>query len=216
MSDSLYRTDATTLSEDELPILDVMFGSSVTCPMLRKSRFASQFNSRSHSLDDAALGATLSRMRRSGLIQLTGFRFRGHRRLAITPKGGETWTAERCPVWDRYCTERYPAVIRGRTIMSVSAVSGLIRDDFLWLWPPVPARCERAAIRDIGLIDWHPFRILHVGLSAFQTPAAEDLSYQANRRWDAYLLQHVQYVEQHRTWWRCVRELQKFLPSAEE
>lgn len=198
-----FRTHSTSLSDGELLILDVMFANHVTAPMLRHCNFEPQFYAESHSLDDNALYKALRRLRRDGVITPTDESFRGHRYIKITALGGELWSQERCPIWERYCLEYYRNTSRGRTRMTVCAVSPAIRDDFLRVWPYYPARRRVAIIRDFGLVHWHPCDELHVGLASYDERDAE---------WEyTSWLEHVRRIDRERTWWRGVDELQLFL-----
>jgi hypothetical protein len=205
----LFRTHSTDLTDDELLILDVMFVSGVTYPMLRACNFVPQFNARPHGLDDVTLKSTLISFRRRGITDVSDQRFRGHRYASITRKGGELWAAERQPDWDRYCTESYPAFIRGRTVMSVKCTSSWVRDDFIRLWPEYPARTKTATINDIGLVHWRDFGKLHIGLASYAEPTewTPEEYYEWLPKHQAYSEQ----VEQQRSWWRTVNELQKFV-----
>lgn len=209
MPNKKYRTRDTSLTDDELLILDVMFSGGVTAPMLRRSYFVAQWNAEPHTLDDGALQETLDRLLCNGIIAQTHHQCRGYHYLRMTQVGGEVWSAERCPIWERYCTERYKTTSRGRTLMSVTAVSAEIRDDFLQLWPEYPARRRSKSIRDFGLIEWRPFDAIHIGLATYDEPkewACDD--------YEQYLKQHQKYmqrIDSGRTWWRTVGELQRFV-----
>jgi len=205
----LYRSLSSNLTDDELLILDVMFSYSVTYPMLRACNFVPQFNSQSHTLTDDQLKSTLRRMVADGIVEPQEHRFRNHRYVSITAHGGELWASERCPIWDRYCTESYPAFIRGRTIMSVKCVSSFVRDDFLRLWPEYPARTKTATVRDNGLIHWRDFGTLHVGLASYTEPT--EWTPDEYNDWLPKLLAYMERVETERSWWRSVDELQKFV-----
>jgi hypothetical protein len=203
----LYRTHHTALSDCDLLILDVMFDRSVTYRMLTQANFEPTFNAPSHSLSDDDLKAAIQEMLRDNIVEPSKNRFGDF--LSMTSHGGALWSSERCPVWDRYCTESYPAVIQGRTIMSVKAVSAGVRDDFLRLWPEYPARCRTARIRDTGLIGWHPFGHIHVGLASYDEP--REWSCDEHDDWLKQHRAHVERVETERSWWRTVGELQKFV-----
>ena len=204
----LYRSHSTDLTGDELLILDVMFSGGVTYPMLRTCNFAPQFNARPHALSDDDLKTTLLSFWRRGITEVSDARHFGHRYASITSYGGELWAAERCPDWDRYCTESYPAFIRGRTIMSVKCATSWVRDDFLRLWPEYSTRIKTATINDIGLIPWHGFGKLHVGLASYAEPT--QWTPEQYNEWLPRHQAHIEQVENERSWWRSVNELQKF------
>lgn len=176
--------------------------------MLRTCNFVPQFNTQTHSLDDETLKAKLNKLKGRGITRGEDHKFRGHRYLSITPKGGELWAAERQRRWDRYCTETYSETRVGRTIMCVTCTTSWVRDDFVRLQPEYPARTRSATIDDLGLIHWRDFGTLYIGLASYVRP----------REWtpeefDERLPKHlapIQRVEKERSWWRTVNELQKF------
>ena len=208
MATNLFRSNSTSLSDNELLILDVIFDGGATPSMLRQQHFVEQWSAPSHSLSDDELKSTLRRLLKSDVLES-----RSHssgRYVAMTPAGGKLWSAERCPVWNRYCTDRYPAVIRDRVIMSVTAVAASVRDDFLRLWPENRARLKRVTIRDPGMIAWHPFPNVHVGLASY-ADQPDSMSPDEYHLWVDKHRAHIERVESERTWWRTVRELQKFV-----
>lgn len=207
----LFRTHLTDLTDDELLIVDVMFECDVTYPMLRKCNMGPHFNAQPHTLDDEALKSTLVDFRRRGITDNCDGMFHGQQYISITPKGGELWAAERQPKWERYCTESYPATIRGRTIMSVKCTTCSVRDDFLRLWPEYPARTRKATINDIGLVHWRGFGKLFVGLASYSQPRRWSLD--EFNEWLPRHLAYIELVENERSWWRTVGELQKFVKA---
>jgi len=204
-----FRTHSTNLTDDELLILDVMFADSVTFPMLRSCNFVLQFNAQPHSLSDDELKSTLIGFWRRGITEVNDLRLRGHRYVTITPMGGRLWEAERQPIWQRYCYDSYPAVIRGRTIMSVKCTTAWVRDDFIRLCPEYPARTKTATINDNGLVHWQGFGKLHVGLASYAEPT--EMTPEEFFQWLPRHRAYIELVEQERSWWRTVGELQKFL-----
>lgn len=207
MPSDLYRTSKTSLTDDELLILDVIFDGGAKPSMLRQRNFVEQWNSQSHSLTDDQLKSTIKQWLNDGVLEAHP-NDRG-RYVAMTPAGGELWASERRPIWERYCTERYPATIRGRVIMSVTAVASTVRDDFLQLWPQNRPRIRRANIRDPGLIDWHRFDEIHVGLASYDNQP-DSMSLAKFNLWLVHHQEWIARVESERTWWRSVGELQKF------
>jgi hypothetical protein len=205
----LFRTYSTDLTDDELLILDVMFECSVTYPMLRTCNFGPMFNAQPHTLDDEALKSTLIDLRQRGVTDIEDNLCRGHHYISITPKGGELWAAERQPKWERYCTDSYPAYIRGRTIMSVKCTTCSVRDDFIRLRPEYPARTKKATINDIGLVHWRNFGELYIGLASYTQPSKWTVD--EFNEWIPKHMAHIELVEKERSWWRTVRELQKFV-----
>jgi hypothetical protein len=125
--------------------------------------------------------------------------FRDETVFGMTAAGGSVWSQERCPIWKRYCTDRYATTLRNRTMMAVVAVSAQVRDEFLASWALNPARLRTAAISDHGLIKWHPFGQVFVGIATY----------------DELETNHYE-VEYERGWWRTVPELQRFVARTGE
>jgi hypothetical protein len=202
MSSLPFRTRTTSLSDGELILLDVLFDSGSTYRLLRRSRWHGQFNlSYDHGFDDAELRHRLRSLCDQGILEWE----RSHNQYCfrMTPLGGDLWSQERCPVWNRYCCERYREDSRGRTHMLVLAASPEIRDDFLNIWPMSPARRRTATFEDSGLIYWRPFAKIYAGVAFY-------LEDDDRRR---RLHEHWKDIEPRRTWWRFVKELQRFVPS---
>jgi hypothetical protein len=159
MGKVLFRTNATDLSDDELRLLDVQFDAAVPLRCLRSGRFEETWNQPSHDLDDAALDTTIRRMCDRGVLeteQLFDETF-----VLLTNRGGELWSDERCPVWDRYATERYNETKSGRYYATVVAASESTCEDFVDLgippWDMSNARVRMFAIRRHNLIYWRAF-----------------------------------------------------------
>lgn len=210
MRDRPYRTGTTWLTDDQLVLLDVLFNGGTSLPFLDRDVFVEQWNlGYTHNLDDGQLECNIRWLCEHGVLEP----FRGEHSTCfrMTRDGGELWSRERCPVWERYCTERYKTTSRGRGQMTVLAVSAEVRDHFLALWPEYPARRKTAVIADRPLIGWHPFAQVYVGVATYEeryewTPA-EYLVWAEQHRL------HRATLERERSWWRVVPELQRFVPS---
>lgn len=209
MQTKYFRTHLTSLTDDELSLLDVMFDCSVTPPMLRQCNFIPQFNVAPHSLDDSSVKSVLRRFVREKVIKPLEFTRHGHRYITMTEYGASLWTKERCPIWERYCMDREGSTIRGKIFTSVRAVSPAIRDDWLRIAVRDSIRVRRATIRDNGLIPWRSFGSLHVGLVA--SLSSDEIHATELERWIQDFTEHSSLVERERTWWRSVKELQKFM-----
>jgi hypothetical protein len=213
MRDRPYRTGTTWLTDDQLVLLDVLFDVSASLHLLRRENFLEQWNlGYDHGLDDAALECNIRWLCEHGALEPQ--RDGDHTWFQMTGGGGELWSKERCPVWERYCTERYTTTSRGRTQMSVMAVSPEVRDHFLALWPEYPARRKTTVISDCPLIAWHPFPRVYVGVATYEerhqwTPAEYVV-------WAEQHHLHWAMLERERSWWRCVPELQRFAPRPAE
>ncbi len=208
MAKKLFRTFATSLTDDELTLLDVMFNSTAVPSMLRQCNIYAKFLVKPHSLDNSALSETVQRFLREDILKQLDTTFRGQRYFAITEYGAALWSSERCPVWERYYVAREFAEVGDQTLVSVRAVSPEIRDEYLQIAHPNPTRFKRATIRDNGLLNWKSFACLHVGLISYLEPKwnpTGDLAPWIQNR-NAELAR----VERQRTWWRDIGELQKF------
>lgn len=205
-----FRTHSTWLSDDDLILLDVVFDRPASFRFLRRKKFHAQFNlGYLHNYNDDELRRRLLELCRRGILQAKISDSRTS--FQITAAGGELWSQERCPVWERFCTERYKETINGRTLMSVVVVSPEIRDDFLRIWPLAEARCRVTTITDYGLVPWHPFPALHVGCATYveqrQWSSEESAVYHEVFR------EHQARLRRERSWWRSVPELQRFTPN---
>jgi hypothetical protein len=209
MQNRSYRSGKTWLTDDQLVLLDVLFDAGTSFRLLRRENFLEQWNlGYAHALDDASLECNIRWLCEHGVVEreCDGSRTWFH----MTRDGGELWSQERCPVWERYCIERYKTISRGRTLMSVMAVSPKVRDDFLALWPQYPARRRSAVVADHPLIGWHPFPRIYVGVATYKEP--HEWTPAEYAVWAEQHLQHWAMLERERTWWRCVPELQRFVP----
>jgi hypothetical protein len=207
-----FRTNRTWLTDDQLILLDVLFDVAVSFKRLRAEDFGERWNVRySHQLDDAQLQCALRWLCEHGVLEIErdadGTAF--HR---MTAAGGALWSEERCPVWERYCTERYKTTSRGRTLMTVTAVSAEVRDHFLSLWSPNHGRRRAVTISDGGLIRWHSFGQLFVGVTTYEGKNPWEATWETPQEFAAWRERQAK-IECERTWWRCVSELQRFVPN---
>lgn len=200
-----FRTGTTSLTDDELVLLDVLFGTWA-CPakLLRRRSFLPQWNfGYSHDLDDRQLRATLTELWNRGLLRPELDEKDVY--FAMTPTGGELWSQERLPVWERYYDTRFRSTQGGRTMMSVLAVSGEVRDRFLELCPIESAKRRRRQSRDVQILSWRSFPSIHLGVASYpetdESPATRE-----------YWVR----IERERIGWRNVKELQRFLPGSSQ
>ncbi|HEY7157847.1 MAG TPA: hypothetical protein VH575_28070 [Gemmataceae bacterium] len=205
-----FRTNKTWLSDDQLILLDVLFDRGTFLRLLRRESFCEQWNlGYSHNLSDDYLQCHLHWLCEHGVLEAE--RDGNQTVFHMTAIGGELWSQERCPVWERYCIEQYRMTSRGRTLMSVMAVSPQVRDNFLALWPLYPARRRTATIADRGLIGWHPFGQVFVGVATYEKK--QQWTRDEHAVWIEQYRRHQTVLEQERSWWRCVPELQRFVPK---
>jgi hypothetical protein len=211
MKELLYfRIGLTALSHDELLLFDVLFKYRVQLRSLRREHFVETFNCRHHNLDDSELQLAIERMRDRGLVEIVCHNDVNY--VSLTQAGGELWSRERCPVWERYASEHYRETLSGKPFMTVVATSASTLDEFLRFAPNAGLNFENARIRRFEisrhqLIPWHPFTRLYVAIAMnFESSQSID-----SRNWQQHRVAH----EERRTWWRNVVELQKFWPQTE-
>lgn len=212
MKEFPYRTGKTWLSDADLTLLDVMFRGRVSFRLLREQSFKAQWNlGYSHGLNDAELRSKLAELQESGVIATTT-RVRtptGEDCFGLTSLGGDLWCEERCPIWERYCTTRYNDTLRGTTLCTVVAVSPEIRDDFLRDYPISEAKTRCRTIEDYELLYWRPSLQVYAGTAAyFESSSWTASEYREHARHE---YNHNTYVEQERTWWSHLSELQRFI-----
>jgi hypothetical protein len=217
MGTTPFRTNSTWLDDADLILLDAMLDRGTSFRLLRSVVFRPQWNlGYSHDLTDEQLRTRLRNLVDRGVL-MAEHPPRGTV-LRMTPEGGGLWSQERCPIWERFCCERYSETTSGRELMSVVAVSPQIRDDFLRLWPECLTRdsVRRRAtsihnIKNYELLNWKSFECYHVGLA----------TYRVQREWTpgefkvhrALYQEHLNRLEEERSWWRTVPELQRFTPK---
>lgn len=203
-----YRTNSTWLSDDDLILFDVIFARGTLIRLLRRRSFREQWNlGYNHNYTDAELKLRLRELWKHRVIEVESRNNRTY--LRMTAEGGRLWSEERCPVWERFCTERIKTTSQGRSLMSVVAVSPGVRDDYLRVWSPKESRRRVTAICNFGLVSWRSFPTLHVGIATYferlpQTP--DEIA--IYRQW---YFGHQARAQNDRSWWRSVPELQRFI-----
>lgn len=203
-----FRTKATSLTDNELFLLDVLFESGAFARMLRRRGFQEQWNSPSHTLSDVEVKETIKRWKREGVLSVERHPLGPY--VKLTPKGGKIWEEERCPDWKRFCKDRYPSSRDGRPIVLVKCVSKEICHDFLRVSLEKPLQIKTKTVKDRGLINWRTFDKLYVGIAFFDDELFEENSLDFETR-QVRLRSYLNNVEENRTWWRTVFELQKFI-----
>jgi hypothetical protein len=170
--------------------------------------FVERYNNRPHNLDDTALRVTIERMLDRRPVEIDC-----HNDViwvGLTQAGGNLWSRERCPVWERYASEHYNETKSGTPFMTVVATSASMLDTFLQFGPNGELNFENARVRRLEisshqLIPWRRFTRLYVGIAMnFERDPSID-----SCNWQQHHLAH----EERRRWWRNVAELQKFSPS---
>ncbi len=199
MLNQLYRTNTAWLSDDQLLLLDALFDTGTSLSMLHRDGSLKQFNfGYTHSLDDAALEGNIIQLCEQRVLESQCDQ--NSTWYKMTGTGGELWSQERCPVWEKYCTERYKTTLCGRTQLSVVVASPEVRDHFLSQWPETSARRKKAVIADRPpLIEWRSFEQVYVGVATYDQHCPHSST------------DHWTMLERERSWWRSVSELQKFV-----
>jgi hypothetical protein len=199
------RTHATSLTDDELILLDCLFGCGAPAQFLRREGFEDMWNFASHSLNDDDLRKTIKRFVSCEFLEV-----RKHADgsfLCMTARGGREWEAERLPVWHRFAGdgggdfEMEP----GKSHVTIRATTPQTLDDFWTIGREIgyftepSGLIERTTVKDAFLVPWKCFSEAFF-LSAVLKP----------RPW------HVDWPEfnRRRTWWRTVNEMDKFWGEA--
>jgi hypothetical protein len=196
------RTGSTGLTGDELILFDVMFDSRVEFKLLRRPGFSARYNYHCHNLDDEGLSATLQRFLEFGLVSTE--LFQGKTYFQLAPRGGQVWEMERQPPWERYATERYGEWRNGKPFVAIRATTPQTRDDF-WrigcdvaMFAHSTGRVRKVTIENHELIPWKRFDAVYVTLATLD---------------DSFPVDNWRALEERRTWWRCVSEIDKFWES---
>lgn len=140
-----WRSHETTLSDEELLVLDGCYHGWVTPQQLSESTYRLAFNCRhSHGLVDNELRGCVDRLRNRGLLAIESTLH--STTIRATRYGGSQWEAERRPPWDRFCD----VLLGGRTGRPDSRIIACSREPLLpsavldalsrhGYWRPAPA-----------------------------------------------------------------------------
>lgn len=173
---AMKRTQATSLTDDQLILLDVLFeGGRTPAWLLRKDVFHDQWLHFPHEFEQHQLVAVLDQMVQDGVLassicQDEG-RFFNMPCYQMTRLGGELWSSERKADWSRYATERYDELPSGRPYVMIIATTIETLDNF-WavgcessFFAYTTGRVKRAVltrIHNCNPIRWIPFPKLHL------------------------------------------------------
>jgi hypothetical protein len=103
-----YRTGRTNLTDADLIILDAMFSGGALFRNIRRADYAEQQNTPyTHNLSDQKLRVRLEQLCQRQVIEQATHEIGTWHRL--TAEGGALWSAERMPIWDRYCDTTHSA-----------------------------------------------------------------------------------------------------------
>jgi len=216
MPETLRRTNATSLTDDELTLFDVLFAHPAGLRMLRRDTIWGTFLRR-HSLDDEQLDEALRQFVAAGWMTSRPFPKRFGPNFELTPEGGDLWESERLPDWNRYATESYDY-----WGVSITATSPQTCEDF-WRIGCETSFFEvhgapqvlRASYRDSGRLPWKGLGRLHVLIAAYdETPLDESsASMEAGQEQVQRRSELSGELERRRTWWRSADESDKFWPD---
>ena len=98
---------------------------------------------------------------------------------------------------------RLPRVLLGVAVGAALSVAGALIQGLF-----------RNPLADPGLIGWHPFPRVYVGLATYEDQHQWTLA--EFPAWAARHREHWAMLDRVRSWWRSVPELQRFVPSAAE
>jgi hypothetical protein len=204
VSSRFKRTFCTSLSNDELILFDALFDVWDTPESLLSENFATAFNlPYTHDLDTAGVRTTIEGLIERGLIQTRVERTpaKDITWLALTAAGGELWTLEREPAWDRFCDDaswptgahdgpwmmcvRSPSLETARAFLETAIRCGL--------YDITPQHMTEATTGE-ALIPWHSFPVVYELRAPLATPQSVDVD------WARY--------QRERRWWRTVSELE--------
>jgi hypothetical protein len=200
MNQQPKRTNATGLTDDELILLDCGFQGGAPVDFLHREGFTELWNFEPHSFDDEQLAAALDRLQQSGLMTIT--KTDRPPFFSMTATGGSHWESERLPAWHRFSGEWYQQLPSGRQRVVIWATTAQTCDDFwrigleIGFFTSPCAAVKRSVDRNGISIGWRHFPDQFI-LEA----ECEDWDLR-NFDWEVF--------EQRRTWWRVVREIDKF------
>jgi hypothetical protein len=194
------RTGRTALSHDELLLLDFLHKCFVPEHCLTREKYPEHMNvSYSHALDDAALHATLERLRARGLVERRRSRKHRFNAYRVTERGGGVWALERRPLWKLYVIDSARIVREDVAQLDVSSPSASIASAFVQVAIDINLYVPLGEIHRRG---GPPARLFH--WKTFPTVTTltvrVELEQLLSPDWAQY--------ERRRTWWRNLRELQ--------
>jgi hypothetical protein len=99
----------------------------------------------------------------------------------MTELGGELWSAERKPAWDRLATDRYGRTSSDRELVSVVSPSSDVVEEFLTvghdtrMWNLDGATIRRRQMQNFALLPWRAFPTVYAAVVlGFSTDAFAD------------------------------------------
>jgi hypothetical protein len=194
------RTGATSLSDDELLLMDFLFNCSARIRFLRRQVYRIHMNVRyTHGLDDDALSCTLERNVKAGLFACRSFE--GESVYSLTPEGGGMWEAERKPIWPQYVhdygSRPTPSGVERVRVLSpemATIESFLAIAEESRYYTDVPQRRRYRALSNYQLVPWKAFPTVHVVFIRLPKQSWPPLT-----NWKQFM--------ESRTWWSHISDL---------
>ena len=214
MNDLPKRTKKTNLDTDSLILLDFLaINGSCNIKFLKKDDYPLHMNcTYSHKVSDDHLEDKIERLILNGLVN-KGFdvsvnidqNIKNQEYIySMTKNGGKLWELEREPIWGRYCSDSSYQDNLNKNIEYF---------DLDCLTKDIGHQFSMCAL-SCGLYQYDPNELKLVDSSSCLISWREfDKIY----TWRASLIEtdtfsiDWDYYENHRTWWRDLKELQKFI-----
>jgi hypothetical protein len=194
------RRYASSLTDDELILLDPMFDSPHRPRAFYHSNYQDLFNTPyCHCLSDSDVEAALVRLCGAGVVGYSNGRY------ALTADGGRLWEAERDPPWPMYCYEAEGHQDGGRLWdVEIVAVSREVGEQFLC----TAQRYGRYPDVSMASLNWSPMERSPIywkqDLAAWHTRFPS----QAGDQWD-----HDGFFNAMQ-WWSSLTDLNRYLPPS--
>ena len=205
------RTNATSLSTDELTLLDALFPYGSYFHHLRREVVWEQKLLR-HDLDGPELRSVFRRWLDLGWIDLEREESKSYFRLA--PPGVAVWETERKPDWRRYVTDTYRELPSGKPYVMILAHDREIAEDFWRIgsrtgrFKATDSPIRQRVLRNYSLIEWLPARDIHVLVGMLRDWNVVEPTNNKDP------IERGPEAEKERTWWRFPWETSKFWTDA--
>ena len=214
--DKYFRSFNTSLSDKQLGLLDVLAICGWEVNVLKSEEFSERANMSHHGYSNKELDDELEKMVKGGLLEINDFYNNKTKKLLfkknvnLTNKGGGLWEAEREPVWSKYA-ESYdcfssdvPDFVGNNKDLDFVLLESQSLTTVKKMFEYYVANKLNGEIigepiynikRNVKFLYWKNEVTLHKYYYQIKLKSEVD--------WNKY--------ETNRTWWRTVRELQKFV-----
>ena len=200
----LKRTNKTSLSDEELLILDVLFDARDTFEALLKENYGSWHNlPYTHGLETSLLRELIDKLVRNGTMK--SYASRDRLFYGLTESGGKLWEVERAPDWERYCIEsstvdedgNWTLSVESPAITTARAFLDCAKDCSLYRFNPDDLATSTDVDGKISIVEWRVFPAVYsISVQTYPLPEMNTVD------WNEY--------ESKRIWWRGLIELAKF------